>query len=36
MILANFNGKALVLDSVFTKVADPQACNFIKKKGVLL
>ena len=32
MILANFTGKTLVLESLFTKVASPQACNFIKKK----
>ena len=32
MILANITGKTLVLESLFTEVAGPQACNFVKKK----
>ena len=32
MILANFAGKTLVLESLFATVAAPRACNFIKKK----
>ena len=32
MILANLAGKTLVLESLFAKVAGPQAWNFIKKK----
>ena len=29
---ANFNRKTPVLDSLFNKVAGPQACYFIKKR----
>ena len=29
---ANFTGKTPVLESLFKKVTDPQACNFIKKR----
>ena len=29
---ANFTGKPPMLESLFTKVAGPQACNFIKKR----
>ena len=31
-ILANFTERTLVLESLFTNVAGPQVCNFIKKK----
>ena len=29
---ANFTGETPVLESLFKKVTDPQACNFIKKR----
>ena len=29
---ANFTGKTPVLEFLFKKIADPQACNFIKKR----
>ena len=29
---ANFTGKTPVLESLFTKAAGPQACNFVKKR----
>ena len=29
---ANFAGKIYVLDSLFKKTSDPQACKFVKKR----